>query len=388
MKKSNSSVVSNINLALLTFFITAIFLEVFFRIIGYDFDKTLYNFQKTPIYYRKPTEPSGSVFFKRPGPDEWTGKVLYKWCELNGVSSSEYINEKVYTFKYSDEGLRNSNDLNNWEIAVVGDSFVELGYLRDEEIFTSLINQKTNLKVKNIGISHSGFLSYVHYLKKFSLSKNLKHVFIFFFEGNDLADTQKEQAALKELKKQGKRPERNIHSSQQTSLITAVFKLLKIKKNNLEVNAELVLDKKKYPVNIFYAPPTTAEIPDNLKLVLANAFKEISILAKEKGISAHIVFTPSKHRTYYDLIKYKPNAKPNITSWKPSDLPNFIKKISQDNDLDFINLTEPLKKHILNNNPVYNGTCDSHFNAEGSKIVAEVLISSINSTQIQKQTTQ
>ena len=50
--------------------------EFSFQAIGFDFSKWGQDLNATPIFYRIPTEPFGSAYYKRPGKQIWTGKVV------------------------------------------------------------------------------------------------------------------------------------------------------------------------------------------------------------------------------------------------------------------------------------------------------------------------
>ena len=50
-----------------------LFFEGFFRFIAFDFAQDEMAWRKMPPFNRQPIVPSGEVFFRRPGPEQWTG---------------------------------------------------------------------------------------------------------------------------------------------------------------------------------------------------------------------------------------------------------------------------------------------------------------------------
>ncbi len=97
-----------------------------------------------------------------------------------GLPTDHYRDEAAITLTYDTNGFRNSLDLTDWEIAVIGDSFVELGFLPDEELVTSHLARLLGVRVKNLGVSDTGLLTYNHYLKSYATSPATRHVMVFF----------------------------------------------------------------------------------------------------------------------------------------------------------------------------------------------------------------
>ena len=161
-------------------------IEVTFRWIEFDFERKSDALQAIPIFYRIPYRPSGDAFFRRPGADRWTGRVLTTMLRRKGYPEEMIPDEPVRSITYDRDGFRNPEDLDAWEIVVVGDSFTELGHLSFEELFTTQLGDALGLRVKNLGVSYTGSFTHVHYLAEFGGSPRLEHAVLAFFEGNDL----------------------------------------------------------------------------------------------------------------------------------------------------------------------------------------------------------
>ncbi len=213
--------VSKILLAALSVLATIAALEVIFRALEVDLDRKEAAFLERPIYYRQPTESVGSVFFRRPGPDEWRGNVLSEYFlqhrRPEDRRDDPYASLPVVTVRYDEQGFRNPDDLDDWQMVVVGDSFTEAGYLRQEDLFSDVAASRLGIRARNLGVSFTGPATYNFYLTEYGASPSLRVAVLAFFEGNDFEDLLRERLALAQYARRGKRPNREIVP--QTSLL-------------------------------------------------------------------------------------------------------------------------------------------------------------------------
>ncbi len=119
--------------------------EVAFRLAGYDFRRTAATLHQLAPFYRKPTVPTGTVYFRRPGPQTWTGRVIWSCLEYLHLHPNPYTNEAPITGVYDGNGFRNETGGTDWDLAVAGDSFTELGHLPCAHLFTSILADQTGL---------------------------------------------------------------------------------------------------------------------------------------------------------------------------------------------------------------------------------------------------
>lgn len=192
-----SRVSTNLCLILLSLLVSLAVGGVFLRSIDFDFasgeDRA---WRQVPIFFRVPMASSGETFFKRHGPEQWTGQVLNTRLKQVGVLPNPYANEPVITVAYDRNGFRNPEPMTDWAIAVAGDSFTELGYLPDEQLFTSILARILNVSVKNLGASYTGPLTQLSYLNDYGIAARTKHTIIVFYESNDLKDLGDEYKEL------------------------------------------------------------------------------------------------------------------------------------------------------------------------------------------------
>ena len=98
--------------------------------------------------------------------------------------------EKVdYVATYDRDGFRRNSSEPPYDIAVIGDSYIETGE-SDETTFTEFLKRETALSVLNRGRGWYGPYQYLEVLKRYvlNLSTKPRYVFFCFFAGNDFED--------------------------------------------------------------------------------------------------------------------------------------------------------------------------------------------------------
>lgn len=327
-----------------------------------------------PIYFRLPTHPSGEVFFTRTPGAAWTGKPLQTLLKNHRSTDVAYGDEKELTIAYSKEGFRNPDSLTDWEVAVVGDSFTESGYLPENEIFTGVAATRLGLRVKNLGITDTGNFSHVHYLEAYGAAPSCKNAVLAFFEGNDLPDNVHESEALDLFQHTGERPSHDIPV--QPSLLKAVWSLLRdFKQLRLSersyANAWFQAGGNEIPVTIADAPPSMTQMSIEERNALATALDRYAAAAQKLGMTPHLLYLPCKRRVLHGHLRQGPGYPE--PAWEPGDLPQHVAAECQQRGIRFSDATAALReatgRGVLTFNPIY----DTHFNQEGHRIVGGVL---------------
>lgn len=367
--------------ASIIFFILLMFItEVTFRLIGYDFNRGGGIINSWPIYYRQPTDPIGNVFFKRSGPAEWTGRPLSAYLDRRRIMNTAYCGEAEILIKYDKDGFRNPEDLTDWDIVFVGDSFVELGYLPYEDLFTTRIGKILGVKVKNLGVSYTGPLTHIYYLGRYGKGDRTRHAVLVFCEGNDIQDLSDEHQQLTTFNKTGKRGYRNIQK--QTSFLKALYHfswevLNKFKKGQIGFNAYFLSAAGEIPVSTGRPPLGTSELTAEQKILLNSAIGDWAGTARTMGMTPWLVYMPSKYRVIYARLRFTENAGEKITHWKATDLPEFVGNLCQKNNVRFVNVIPELLKETERGSLTYNSIGDHHLNRNGSAVVAGIIAEEI-----------
>jgi hypothetical protein len=366
---------------------TAAAIEVGGRLLGVDYEFKAHAFHRFPIYYQQPTLPEGP-FFRRPGPDAWHGKVISAALRLQGIPDAD-VGDPEVTVTYDRDGFRNPEDLADWEIVVVGDSFTEAGYLPYEDLFTTVLGRLTGRRVKNLGVSYTGTLSHILYLERFGTSPSAAHAVVAFFEANDADDIQRE-TALRKAPRPPVPPAAPVPVidalPRQSSFLLAVYRwsAMAWRDSNAPrpppkasvsdwVNAEFTGGPVPVPLTLAYTPPGPAEMSPKLRDLVDGAIGEWAETARRSGLTPWLLYLPCKRRALDGLLRFSPRAEPRFAAWKPNDLPRWVAERCAAHAVRFVDATPALAADARAGILDFNGIYDSHLNRAGHRTVARVL---------------
>jgi hypothetical protein len=345
-------------------------LELVIRITGIDLARQEQAFKAVPIYFRLPRIPIGEAFFRREGPDAWHGKVLFPAMRLENVADDAYIDEQPLTVTYDKLGFRNPDDLTDWDVVVVGDSFTELGYLPYEDLFTTRAANLSGKKIKNLGVCHTGPLTHVQYLKDFGKSPATTYAVLAYFEGNDWIDIGHEDERLQHYRSTGQRPLRE--TVPQSSILKAAYQRA-TRGSRISHNAWFDARAGSIPVTIKYNPYDENDVSPLVRELLESAIAQWGNLALQQGMQPWLLYLPCKHRVIRRHIRFTDDARQFLVDWRPSDMPQYIERLCRENGIRFIDPTPKLMQCADEGRLPYNGIWDTHLNREGSYIVGDVL---------------
>ncbi|HNQ89487.1 MAG TPA: hypothetical protein PKM73_12790 [Verrucomicrobiota bacterium] len=348
------------------------------RLLRLDFRGAAAAARRLPPYYRIPTVPTGEVFFRRLGPQQWRGRVIHRALRELGIQEDLYSGEPEITVRYDEHGFRNEPGLRDWELAVCGDSFTELGFLPDELLFTQLLAQRLGQRVKNLGVSNTGPLTHLHYLKAYGLGPSTRRVAIMFFEGNDLEDLHGEYQRLRWFEKTGKRPAGRL--KRQSSLLRALGEALvrpatpRPPATVTAAAAFLELAGKRTPVEFSSAPAAAADIVPEVREALEYFVGQYAALARDHELEAWLFYLPAKLRVWQGRLHFTEEAPEVIREWQPTDLPAHLGALARGRGLRFFDLTPALIEATRTQKALlFNPRFDTHLNAAGSAVVAEAM---------------
>lgn len=370
-------------LSILSLFVVVALCEGIFRAIDYDFVGEERAWRKYPPFYRQPMTPTGEVFFRRQGPFTWTGQVLNQFLTQNNVEPNPYRNEPVITVTYNQFGFRIPDNISEWDVAVTGDSFTELGYLPDEQLFTTILGDLLGKRVVNLGTSYTGPLTQLSYLRDYGITPSTKHAVIVFYEGNDLFDLSDEFERLSRWQRTGQRL--YLSFNRQTSFVAALDELI-WRTRRYEVEAPDIANQSDYVHAYFkssqgdianslvYRAPAISDIPKQNINHLRYFFESYVRLAQQKGITPWLAYMPCKRRVLDGHLRFTEAAHDLIKNWQPSNLPALLSGVCEHHGVGFIDLTPALVEETRKTSQLlYNSICDTHINALGSKVVAQEL---------------
>ncbi|MCP5517197.1 MAG: hypothetical protein H7A45_08075 [Verrucomicrobiales bacterium] len=352
--------------------------EITFRALRFDFRRTEAAMRRLPPYYRRPYVPTGEVYFRHAGPEVWTGRVINTVLEQLRIDTDAYAGEAAVTLAYDPDGFRNPAGLADWGLAVAGDSFTELGFLPRDELFTSRLGALLGQGVKNLGVSHTGPLTQLHYLRRYGVAPSTRRVVIVFFEGNDPADLDTEYGALRRFETTGARPRGPLH--RQSSLLRALCEAAVrdpapvLPKEAPVPDATLRLDGARVPVTFAYLPLGRADITPAVGEAFDRFFADYRDFALARGVEAWLVYLPCKRRVWHGRLAFADDAPEWLREWTPTDLPDYLRERSVRHGLRFLDVTPDLVRETAESGRLlYNPVIDSHLNAAGAEVVARAM---------------
>ncbi len=359
------SALRGLTVSLLALAIGVFVVELGCRLAKFDFGRSA-AWNAMPIFQRMPEVPVGEVFFRRQGNAQWEGKVLWHISDANP-------NEAPVSISYDDQGFRNPTSLREWEIVFAGDSFTELGFLPDADLFTSHVARILGRSVKNLGVSHTGPLTHHFYLCEYGISGITRDAALVFFEGNDLIDLAREHGAVKRWKKKGVREYRDLSEGRHSSFIFAAYKALQFEpKFRFAPNAKFAAGDNEIPVFVAYAPHGESDLEESLKVVLGDALASWAQTAREHDVRPWLVYMPCKRRTLHEHLRFSEGADERVVEWTLSNLPRYVESLCVAEAIRFVDLTGPMTEAASRGELLYN-PLDTHLNRQGSALAGRVI---------------
>ena len=328
-----------------------------------------------PPWTREPDQPLPEVFFLHPGPATWTGQPLRTLEVLRLGTDNAYLEEPEITVNYDADGFRNALELKDWDVAVVGDSYTELGYLPDEQLTSRVIERQTQLRVKNLGVCDTGLLAYARYLRNFGAAPSARQVVFVMFEGNDVQDTTAEWRALQEFMQSG---DRGYRSTVETSFVKALAGAVSSARNRPQPrsfqNAWFASRGHELPITISTELPVSWKHAEPEQIAALKAgIAACAAEAKILGMQPLLAYVPVNNRVYDGLLRFGSDLPHEVQAWKPHDLPAQVAALCHEQGMLFVDTTPALRKRAEEGIYVHNRILDCHVNAEGARIIGQVI---------------
>lgn len=334
-----------------------------------------------PIWSREPDLPLPEVYFQHRGPATWTGQPIRALEVLRKGTDNAYVDEPQITVQYDANGFRNPPELKDWDAVVVGDSYTELGYLPFEQISSSVAAKQTGLHIKNLGVCDTGLLTYAAYLRHFGAAPSCKRVVYVMFEGNDVQDTTAEYEALERFQQTGERECKEV--GPQHSFVRAVIDLARNRAKTPQPqsyqNAWFVAGGKELPITISNELPVDPlTMTPNQILAVKAGIARMAEEARALHLEASLVYVPLNNRVYHGMLRFDDKLDAEIRNWRPHDLPGWVEGLCREQGIAFHNALPPLRAAAERGQYVHNRILDCHVNAEGARIIGEVIAAALN----------
>ena len=296
--------------------------------------------------------------------------------------------EGLSVFCTDNHGFRNKCNIKsgkNFDLAFIGDSFLEAATVKYEDSFVGLLDEFSKKRIINLGVTSYSpkiYLSKINYLLKNDF--NFKHIVVFIDVG-DLYDDSVHYSLNEnlEIREKGRNRKRYMFKEFLRNnfpfLNYSFFVLRKSNFNNKQSNSSPQLDlisedfaylksfntkaKWTYSIKNDKIEGYVGNISDNQKELIETMNKLYEIL-KEKNIELSVAIYPYPHQLLFDT-----RDSIHVLMWEnfcKDKCTNFINYFN-----DFFDLvdTEGLKETIVK----YYWKNDPHFNKEGNRIIFDKL---------------
>jgi len=278
-----------------------------------------------------------------------------------------------YNLRYDQHGFRNDQDLETADIAVIGDSFVEGVGIDSSGILTTVLHSLEGRTVVNLGSSGYGPQQELVVLKRYATKFRPKTIVWMFYEGNDLHDVRAYEQGLAGLHEE-------LRYSERAFITNALLTVMRrwrgcVPDENLKKRYGKIVDKEGRQRTIYFPEDTRPLHGDRLAAlhtassVLAAAYQH----SREEGIRLVLVFAPEHYRVYNGLSTLV-EVSEEVKWWSVNDFPERLRTVvkSISPDFEYFDLTPTLRMEAAKGTSLYISN-DTHWTAEGHKIVAEAL---------------
>lgn len=364
-------------LAVSVFFGGLLAAEGVFRLAGFDFDHKQAAREKLAPFYRRPAIRTGEVFWRRAGPLVWRGQPMKQTVAALGLVLPEPLQEPVRTIRYDAQGFRNEPPLEDWEVAVAGDSFVELGHLPYEALWTTRLARRLGCRVRNLGVSNTGPLTQLHYLRKFGWAPSTRRVVLVFYEGNDFSDLRAEWDVWRRFVETGRRPVSRLEP--QSSLLRALGRWLWQEPERppppraVVPDAVLTVDGRRLPVSLEPCPPAWEDLPEPTREAFEFVFTQYGAWVREKGLEGWFLYMPIKNRVWTGTLQPGEGPRRTEVDCGRASPAAVLARMAHRAGLRFLDLTPVLRQAYRGEEVLYNRLWDTHLTAGGCRAVADAV---------------
>jgi hypothetical protein len=315
--------------------------------------------------------------YRRPPHARWSGRPRSSMAQFFNLPIRSSYQQ---TFSTDSRGFRNRVDLDRTDIALIGDSYIEGAYVSDEETVAVRLGELTGRPVANLGVSGYGSLQELKVLEKYAVPMAPRLVAWFFFEGNDLDDDQRFENAM--AYEQGvpapsprTSPSLRWRAFVNRSFTTNAFAELRqlsdpLVPNNID-SFGWFQDRlgAKHGIYFFdfYATREFGSYEQERFQTTQATLRRGNEIARQHGIKLVVFFIPIKFRVYGDFCTFPPGSP--CSRWRPWDLEIRFATFCRDAGIDFVGLTDPMRRAAAQGEVLY-APEDSHWNAAGHAFVA------------------
>jgi hypothetical protein len=308
--------------------------------------------------------------FRRQANIQWSGRLASDIED--GWLLPPSLREPI-TFTYDRWGFRNPPEMEQANIALLGDSYVEGWYVSDNQTAARLLADYLGRPVANLGVAGYGPMQELIVLKNDGVRLNASVIFWFFYEGNDLYDDQNFENTILAGRD---RPEIT-QSWKQRSFTINALRWLRRGSNAILPNWVPCVGRLSLPGR----PDQTIYFDENSGNPWTSyearrwgrsrsALQHGVDFCRERDIHLVLCYIPTKFRVYQPFLTF--SADSPCLNWHVWPLPEKFGQFCREAGVPFLDLTDCLQEAIRQGRMPY-AAVDTHWGPEGHALVAERL---------------
>jgi hypothetical protein len=288
----------------------------------------------------------------------------------------------MLTFSYDALGFRNPAGLQQADVALVGDSYVEGAYNDDADVVARRLEARLGRPVASLAVAGFGTMQELVVIDRIAPRFAPKVIVWFFFEGNDLYDDREFEAVMQlspavMAKGTGAEGMRAFHGWKERSFALNALALLRrwadpVLPNHAPYVARLIAPAPAgAPVLFFdYARWPWTEAIAALWSKAQGIFRQGLTLARQRGMHLVLAFIPIKFRVYRPYVELPPGSP--MHSWTIWPIRESFADFCRAEAVACLDLTVALQRALDAGGMPYALT-DTHWSAEGHDLVAHVV---------------
>jgi hypothetical protein len=316
---------------------------------------------------------------RRPAHARWSERAL---SDVEGGWSLPPARRATLTFSYDALGFRNPMRLQQADVALVGDSYVEGAYNDDSDVVARRLEARLGRPVANLAVAGFGTMQELVVIDRIAPRFAPKVIVWFFFEGNDLYDDREFEAVMKlspavMAKGTGAEGMRAFHGWKVRSFSLNALALLRrwadpVFPNHAPYVARLASPQRSGEFVLFadYARWPWDEAVAALWTRAQEIFRQGLALTRQRGVQLLLAFIPIKFRVYRPYVEL-PSGSP-MQSWTVWPIREFFADFCRAEAFVCLDLTVALQRALDAGGQPYALT-DTHWSAEGHDIVAHAV---------------
>jgi len=299
-------------------------------------------------------------------------KGYQKSGDIAQYHSVAHTNSYYYNARYDQHGFRNDTDLEQADLVVIGDSFIEAGQVSQQKTMTAVLGGLQGKVSANLGQSWYGPQQELVVLKRYAVPLKPEVVVWAFFGGNDLFDFHRYEEQIKDWPEISKQ----YHSFKKRSFTRNLLQvgLAHLASRELTPALECLLSKpsgETIPLYFHHSSDQLSFNGDTVEQVI-QIFSEAKQVAQLNNIELVVAYVPSKIEVYHDICSFKNRPTyPAVGSKQLSDL--LAERVSgMKNSISYIDLTPALREAAGKGEQVYFSD-DTHWTPAGNRVAARAI---------------